>query len=204
MKWADSLKVLVAWGQTHRRAFPWRGARDPYKLLVAEVLLQRSRSGTVDKVYAALLSRFPTARDLASADTAQVEALISPLGLTKRATTLQRIADELASDPSARWTEERFRALPGVGPATAASVACSIGLRALPIDSVSGRVYRRLLGVPNPSRARGIIRAASRGAIRLDELNWAALDLAAALCLPQVPRCVGCPIAEHCRYGSKR
>jgi A/G-specific adenine glycosylase len=175
--------------------------RDPYKLLVAEVLLQRSRSGTVAKVYAALALRFPTARDLASAETAQVEALISPLGLSRRAITLQRIAEELESNPSVRWTEERLRALPGVGPATAASVACSMGLRALPIDAVSGRVYRRLLGVADPLRRPGITRAAKQRKIALDELNWAALDLAAALCLPKQPRCKSCPLAPVCRHA---
>jgi len=83
---------LLRWGRANRRHFPWRTETDPFRILVAEVLLQRSRGKTVAKVYEALFDRWPDAEMLAKARTSSIRAVIRPLGLTRRAEILRNLA----------------------------------------------------------------------------------------------------------------
>jgi A/G-specific adenine glycosylase len=86
---------LLAWGRENRRSFPWRETDDPWRVLVAEVLLQRSRGKTVAKVYEELFRRWPDAAALGRAREASVAAVIRPLGLVRRAATLRAMARDV-------------------------------------------------------------------------------------------------------------
>jgi len=199
---------LLAWGNENQRSFPWRREQNPFRVLVAEVLLQRSRSTTVEKVYEDLFSKWDSPRSLAKAPLSELENVIRPLGLIGRARSLQALAAQVEkvgvvpSDPNELMT------LPGVGryAATATAVAAFDSKEAV-VDSVSARVYRRYFGLPEslaPSLDKDLWRAvgalSSEGHFR--ELNWAALDLAAAICLPKVPRCTECPLRPGCVRGN--
>lgn len=198
---------LTAWGERNRRSFGWRQTDDAFRILVAEVLLQRSRGKTVARVFAELTRRWPDASSLARARLSSIEAVIRPLGLVSRAATLKAMAkevDELGSVPS---TYEGLTALPGVGPYAAnATLAVAFGQRAPVVDGVSARVYRRYFGLESDGPA-----ASDRRLIQLveeatphdhvREWNWAVLDLAATICLPKVPRCGECPLKDHCAWS---
>jgi A/G-specific adenine glycosylase len=198
---------LTAWGERNRRRFDWRGTDDAFKILIAEVLLQRSRGKTVARVFPELTRRWPDARSLARARVSTIEAVIRPLGLVRRAITLKAMAkeiDELGSVPS---TYEGLVALPGVGPYAAnATLAVAFGQRAPVVDGVSARVYRRYVGLETDGPA------ASDGRLiqlveevtphdHVREWNWAVLDLAASICLPKIPRCAECPLEDHCAWS---
>ncbi len=134
-------------GTQKQRKFAWRDERDPFKILVAEVLLQRSRAGTVARVYDDLFERWPKLADLARASVPQIEAVIRPLGLVSRATRLKHLAariNELGEVPN---SQTELEALPGVGRYAAGAALATTGRTAsAPVDSVSARVYRRYFG----------------------------------------------------------
>ena len=199
---------LRRWGRTHRRSFPWRETADPYRVLVAEVLLQRSRGRTVATVYEALFRRWPDAGALARARVPSIEAVIRPLGLVRRAATLRAMAAEVVRLGGVPMTREGLLLLPGVGPYAAnATLAVAFARRAPVVDGVTARVYRRYFGLA--SSGPPVSDAAlwslvddvtpPRGA---RTWNWAVLDLAATVCVAQRPRCGDCPLAATCTWAA--
>lgn len=205
------MRRLLAWGRTNRRDFPWRGEADPFRVLVAEVLLQRSRGTTVAGVYAALFRRWPDAERLSKADSSDIAEVIRPLGLTGRARTLKRMAEQVVEAGGVPRSVESMLRLAGVGKYSASATAASaFGKEQPTVDGTSARVYRRVFGLSGPRDAHvddelwelvGKV-SPKRGAIR--EWNWAVLDLASLVCLPKVPRCSDCPVLDQCAYGSSR
>lgn len=208
----DARKVfssrLKRWGSENRRDFPWREASDPFRILVAEVLLQRSRGRTVAAVYGELFRRWPEPHALARARLSSITAVIRPLGLVKRAETLKALAAEVGRH-GLPDTLDGLLALPGVG-RYAASVTLAVGFarRAPVVDGVSARVYRRYFGLDGDGPASSdtelwqlVDRATPTTHVR--EWNWAVLDLAAMICLPKIPRCNECPLASHCAWSQQ-
>ena len=198
---------LTRWGKTNRRSFPWRETDDPFRILVAEVLLQRSRGKTVAKVYETLFERWPDATSLARARVDTIEKVIRPLGLNRRAGTLKEMAAVVSGLGEVPSTLDGLLALPGVGPyAAGATLAVAFGKRAPVVDGVTARVYRRYFeldpAIPvssDPELWRVVTEASP--ARNNKEWNWAVLDLASSVCLPKVPRCHACPLAAHCCWS---
>ena len=89
------LESILSWGAQNRRGFAWRTEVEPFKILVAEFLLQRSRATTVEKVYKKIFERWSSFTELAEAPLHELEELIRPLGLTKRARNLIALAQEI-------------------------------------------------------------------------------------------------------------
>jgi A/G-specific adenine glycosylase len=198
----------LAWGREHRRSFPWRETDDPWRVLVAEVLLQRSRGRTVAKVYDELFRRWPDAASLSRARESSIALVIRPLGLLRRAGTLRAIAREVVSRGGVPASLDGLLDLPGVGRyAASATLVVAFGSRTPVVDGVSARVYRRYLGLPADLPATSdralwdeVGRATPKSAPR--EWNWAVLDLAADICLPARPRCGECPLVARCVFAA--
>lgn len=207
MRWFNGR--LLKWGRAHRRTFPWRETDDPWRVLVAEVLLQRSRGKTVAKVYEELFRRWPEAAKLSRARERSIASVIRPLGLVRRASTLRAMAREVERRGGVPADSAGLLALPGVGRYAAnATLVVGFGKRAPVVDGVTARVYRRYLGLSSelPPTADAelweqVERATPRSSTR--DWNWAVLDLAAEVCLPLKPRCRVCPLVERCVYASK-
>jgi A/G-specific adenine glycosylase len=203
------VRELLRWGRRNRRGFPWRSETDPFRILVAEVLLQRSRGKTVAGVYRALFERWPDAEHLARARVDSIRATIRPLGLVRRAETLRELAREIVRRGGVPRTAEGLLDLPGVGPYAAhATLAVAFGRRVPTVDGVTARVYRRYFGLPGDRPASadpdlwGLVgEVTPRRNVR--EWNWAVLDLASSVCLPRRPRCGECPLEPHCRWSAQ-
>lgn len=201
------IRKLLTWGRPNRRSFPWRTERDPFKIVVAEVLLQRSRGSSVAPVYQRLFERWPTATDLGHARVDSIRSVIRPLGLTRRAETLKALARAVTDRGAVPRTVEGLLELPGVGPyAASATAAVAFGKRAATVDGVTARVYRRYFGMhseqpPSTDRKLWVLvdRVTPPRGVR--EWNWAVLDLAAVVCLPRKPRCSDCPLATRCTWS---
>jgi A/G-specific adenine glycosylase len=199
---------LLDWGRENRRVLPWREEHDPFRVLVAEVLLQRSRARTVAFVYEDLFARWPTARDLASAPVSEIEQVIRPIGLVRRAEHLKHLAERIEEQGGVPVSLTGLQGLPGVGRyASMAALASFTPEAEAAVDSVSARVYRRFFGLENRLEAsedvqlwQVVAAVVPYGDAR--ELNWAALDLAAAVCLPKKPRCWTCPLQPSCRWAN--
>jgi A/G-specific adenine glycosylase len=166
--------------------------RDPYALLVSEVMLQQTQAQRVVPYYERWLGRFPDVHALASAPVRDVLSLWSGLGYNRRALALQRAAAAVARDG---WPED-LRSLPGVGPYTAAAVAsCAWDAQVAAVDTNVRRVLSRRFGaaVDVPSRAAELLPAGRAAAF-----NQAMMELGATVCRPRVPECSVCPVAAGC------
>jgi A/G-specific adenine glycosylase len=198
---------LLAWGDRNRRTFGWRTSDDPFRILVAEILLQRSRGSTVADAFDDLFGRWGDAASLADADVDEIAATIRPLGLVRRAASLKALAKEIDERGSVPSTYDELVALPGVGPYAAnATLAVAFGRRAPVVDGVTARVYRRYFGLPGEGPASTdtalwelVEEVTPRKQVR--EWNWSVLDLAALICLPKRPRCDECPLTSHCAWS---
>ncbi len=179
---------LLAWYADHGRDLPWRRTRDPYAILVSEVMLQQTQVARVVPRYVAWLERWPTPAALAAARPAAVIAAWSGLGYNSRAVRLQRACARITEGG---WpqTIAGLQGLPGVGPYTAAAVAVlAFGHDLLPVDVNVRRVLDRATGgatlVPAPGHAA--------------EITQALFDLGATVCIARRPRCGVCPLADGC------
>jgi A/G-specific adenine glycosylase len=183
---------LLEWYTAAKRPLPWRETKDPYALLVSEVMLQQTQAARVVPYYEAFLTRFPDPATLAAATARQVLTAWSGLGYNRRALALQRAARQVAAHG---WPDD-LTALPGVGPYTAAAVGSFAWDRqTAAIDTNVRRVIRRHEGedVDVEARAAELLPAG-----RAAEFNQAMMELGATVCRPRAPRCGECPVRHGC------
>ena len=168
---------LLVWFGEAGRDLPWRRTRDPYAILVSEVMLQQTQVERVVPRYLTWLERWPTVDALAGASAADVIREWQGLGYTRRGLNLHRAAQAITADG---WPDDLTR-LPGVGPYTSAAIRCfAFGEDVLPVDVNVQRVRRRTRGEFSPAAAQAL------------------MDLGATVCLARVPRCGVCPLASAC------
>jgi A/G-specific adenine glycosylase len=170
-------ELLLAWFQASGRDLPWRRTRDPYAILVSEVMLQQTQVDRVVPRYERWLARWPTVDALAAARAGDVIVEWQGLGYNRRAISLHRAAKHVAEHG---WPAD-LTVLPGVGPYTAAAVRnFALGEDVLPRDVNVERVERRTGHVFSASAAQAL------------------MDLGATVCLARIPRCSECPLAAEC------
>ncbi len=170
-------ELLLAWFSRFGRALPWRETRDPYAILVSEVMLQQTQVDRVLPRYVAWLERWPTVAALAAASPADVIREWQGLGYNRRAVNLHRAAQMIARGG---WPED-LTILPGVGPYTAAAIRnFAHGEPVLPVDVNVARVLERTGHQFSPAAGQAL------------------MDLGATVCLARVPLCEICPLAEAC------
>jgi A/G-specific adenine glycosylase len=170
-------QLLRAWFAHSGRDLPWRRTRDPYSILVSEVMLQQTQVDRVVPRYESWLDRWPTVDALAAASGAAVIVEWQGLGYNRRAVSLHRAAKHVAAEG---WPAD-LTVLPGVGPYTAAAVRnFAFGEDVMPRDVNVERVERRTAHAFSPSAAQAV------------------MDLGATTCIARIPRCGGCPLASAC------
>lgn len=199
-----SATTLLRWYRQHGRDLPWRRTRDPYRILVSEIMLQQTQVDRVVDFYGRWLKQFPSWKKLATATNAQVIHAWAGLGYNRRALTLRDIARHVV-EYGLPTTEMDWFAIKGIGPYTAAAVsAFAQRRRTLPIDTNIRRVLGRLLlGKPFPSladdetlRSKADAFLPRRGAY--DDVPQAIFDLATAICTKN-PSCASCPLRRDCK-----
>jgi A/G-specific adenine glycosylase len=191
-------RSLLGWYSAEKRDLPWRRTKDPYAILVSEVMLQQTQVSRVMPAYAAFLSRFPTLASLARASLGDALRAWSGLGYNRRARDLHGIARAhpggLPSDPAA------LDALPGIGAYTAGAVACfAHGARVAFADTNIRRVLGRIILGRIATEPEAV--AIDRELLPRDAQTWhhALMDLGATVCGARAPRCEICPVAPLCR-----
>jgi A/G-specific adenine glycosylase len=199
---------LLKWFEPRRHAYPWRGASDPYAVLVSEIMLQQTQAARVVPAYERFLGRFPTVAALARASRADVVRVWEGLGYNRRPVALSEAARAIVRDHRGRVPAdpEELKRLPGVGPYTAAAIASfAYGAALAAVDTNVRRVVARArLGrEPGEVRPRTIDDEAERWLDRRHPADWnqALMDLGREICRPE-PRCEACPIAADCRARS--
>jgi A/G-specific adenine glycosylase len=190
------------------RSFPWRSRGiDPFHMLIAEILLARTRAEAVAEIIAEMWKRFPTPSSLASTPTKEIMRIVASLGLTKRAHMLRSCAESVVTIGCVPNDRVALLRMLGVGEYVADAVRLfAFGETVMPVDSVIGRVLRRVLGYQNygPAYAdRALWRVAQLFARTHDPKIVATklLDLGALICLPVKPCCDVCPLSKTCAYA---
>jgi A/G-specific adenine glycosylase len=198
---------LLAWSADTRRDLPWRRTRDPWAILVSELMLQQTQVARVEPRYLAFLDRFPDPARCAAAAPAEVVRAWAGLGYNRRAINLHRTATVVVEDHGGRLPDDldALLALPGIGPYTARAVLAF--------------AFERDHGVVDTNAARVIARAVAGRRLtarevqdHADELvplgrgwewNQAVLDLGATVCVKRSPRCETCPLADRCAWADR-
>jgi A/G-specific adenine glycosylase len=193
---------LVAWQRSYgRHDLPWQGTRDPYRVWLAEIMLQQTQVATVIPYYARFLDRCPDIAALAAAPLEDVMALWSGLGYYRRARMLHAAAKLVVKEHGGRFPDSSpaLRQLPGIGRYTAAAIA-SIA-HAEPTAVVDGNVERvlaRLLGKNLNGETTWKAAEELLDRARPGDFNQAMMELGATVCLPREPKCLLCPVSEFC------
>lgn len=204
-------RALLRWYDRHRRALPWRAlpgeTPDPYHVWLSEVMLQQTTVAAVGPYYAKFLHLFPTVQALAAAADAEVMKAWAGLGYYARARNLHACAKEVAALGAFPRNEAALRALPGIGPYTAAAIAAiAFDIPAMPVDGNVERVVSRLYAITDElPRARPRLTAQARALAqdraarrRPADFAQAMFDLGATICTPANPACGLCPWNDAC------
>jgi A/G-specific adenine glycosylase len=192
---------LLAWYDREHRDFPWRGTRDPYAVLVSEVMLQQTQASRVAERFGRFMARFPTAASLAAAPDSAVLEAWSGLGYNRRALSLRAAAATVTRDG---WPTDiaGLQRLPGVGPYTARALASlAFDLPVGVVDTNVRRWFLRRFGGADAPRALqeladGLATAGDDG--RSADWTHATMEFGAAVCRSRAPHCESCPIADGC------
>ncbi len=198
---------LLRWYDRHGRDLPWRKTRDPYCILISEIMLQQTQVPRVLLFYSRWLKRFPNFSTLAKASNADVIHAWAGLGYNRRALMLRDIAREVVRRGVPK-TEAQWRELKGIGPYTAAALACfSLHERTMPIDTNIRRVLARFKhGIPYRFHIRSDRTYRVSGLLpkkgRFYDIPQALFDLASAVC-KKIPDCASCPLKTECKAAPK-
>ncbi|MGH2346903.1 MAG: A/G-specific adenine glycosylase [Chloroflexota bacterium] len=202
--------AVLQWYGTQGRDLPWRHTRDPYRVLVSEMMLQQTQVDRVLPKYAEFTARFPSFADLAAAPDAEVIRAWQGLGYNLRAVRLHRIAKQVVERYGGMLpaTLPELLTLAGIGPYTAAAVACfAFGLPEPVLDTNVRRVLGRIaLGPDGPRAAPTTLWALARRMLPRDaayDWNQALMDLGARVCLERRPMCLICPAQPWCAAAGK-
>jgi A/G-specific adenine glycosylase len=198
--------AVLAWGDVHLRDLPWRRTRDPWAVLVSEVMAQQTGVDRVIGYYTAFLDRFPTPVECAAAPVGEVVRLWAGLGYNRRAVSLHRCATVVVERHGGKLPRDlpALLALPGIGPYTARAVLAfayedEVGV----VDTNVGRVLARWAGrALRPREAQAMA----------DDLvpagwswawNQAVMELGGTVCRRRVPRCRACPVRPGCAWAGR-
>jgi A/G-specific adenine glycosylase len=199
-------RALLAWYGPRARPLRIRTTREPWAILVSEVMAQQTQIARADEAWAGFMQRFPTPRELAAASTADVVRAWAGLGYNRRAVNLQRAALAIEAEHGGRVPHEiaGLEGLPGVGPYTARAVAAiAYGAPVAAVDTNVRRVVTRVLGESLPPARLQL--DADRLVARHDPATWthASMELGATVCTARVPHCDACPLRAWCASAGK-
>jgi A/G-specific adenine glycosylase len=194
-------KSLLSWYRKNARPLPWRKTRNPYRILVSEVMLQQTQVSRVLQKYPEFLRLFPNFSSLAHARTADVIRAWAGMGYNNRAVRLQQTAKEIMNDNNGRLPSDIhiLQKLPGIGRYTAHAVACfSFGQHTAVVDTNVRRDLFRLFPKLFHSTDEWELAESMLPKRKAYEWNQALMELGSTLCTAANPRCVNCPLEGHC------
>jgi A/G-specific adenine glycosylase len=205
----DFASRLLSWWADNANYHKFRRTRDPYRILISEIMLQKTRARQMDSIYDGFFERYPDPHSLAGAPEEEVERVVAPLGLKSRVATMKRAAELLASKGDAIGYADLL-AIDGVGDYVAGATAISAwGDHEVAIDVNVERVLDRVYG-PFPKsnkEAREVfmtglyLNLSPQGQEK--EFHWALIDLAHKVCKPKNQLCIQCPVLELCGYPKR-
>jgi A/G-specific adenine glycosylase len=201
-------KVLLKWWRCNKREFPWRSTKNPYRILMAEVLLHRTRAEQVVPVYMRFINRFPTIDSLNDARLEDIQDVVRRLGLHWRTELLVRMAREVTENYKGRVPRSRddLKSLSGISDYIASAIRCFAFDYCDPLlDTNTTRILGRVFNVivtDSARRSQHFYRLYEKVGTSKNprEFAFAMIDLGALVCLPKKPLCKVCPVRGMCIY----
>lgn len=199
---------IIHWFNKNSRTYPWRETRDPFKVLIAEMMLRRTKADQVKPVYERLFTEYPDVDAIATAEDKKLQQILYPLGLKWRTPAFGLVAREIREKYQCKVpkTKENLITLPGVGEYVAGAVlSIAYDKKEWIVDSNIVRVFKRYFGIRTSKEGRRdkhvieISRVYASGR-NPRKANLAILDFTALICTPQKPNCEKCPLRKNCRY----
>lgn len=195
-------KIVLTWYKKNKRDLPWRHTRDPYHILVSEVMLQQTQVDRVIFKYQEFLKKFPTTKKLAAASTADVIRAWQGLGYNRRALFLQKTARAVEEQYGGKFpqTIEALKQLPGVGEYTARAIlSFAFELPYPMMDTNHRRFYQRVFFGLLPKTDKELLQTADMTIPKKPyDWNQALMDFGSLICLTGRPKCDVCPLKQHC------
>ena len=203
---------ILKWYDYAGRTFPWRIPEEPlFRLVVTEILLQRTRAQTIAQYYSAFFQRYPDWHAIASTTVSEIESDLKPIGMWKqRAPRLKALAMAVVKRGTLPSSMSELLALPAVGQYVANATLLFQGVSALPLlDTGMARVLERYFGRRTlvDIRYDPYLQELAKSVVAVDnprKSNWAILDLAALICRSKSPQCNMCPVRSRCLYRLKK
>jgi len=202
---------LAQWFRSNRRSFPWRETkRSPYEILIAEIMLQKTRAENIVPTYRKFIRKYPDFESLSRADIQEIKRIVGVLGLSNmRARNLLRVGQEVVKNGRIPRNREQLLKIPGVGPYIANAFLLYAYNERLPVvDTNVRRLYGRIFSFESkkdPRRDKNVWIFAEKllPICNYKEFTWALMDFCASVCKPKNPLCRSCPISDICDYGQQ-
>jgi len=205
------VRALLSWAKDNTRDFPWRKTNDPYRILIAEIMLQRTKADQVVPSFENFVLNYPNPQVLDKTSLEDVRKSIRSLGLEKRAQGLKRLAKQLVTHHGGKIpnNKKELLGLYGIGNYIANAVLCLAYGEDVPlVDANFARVLKRVFSLQTKEPAQKDKRVwlfATRimpyARSHSRELNLAIIDLASLICTPKNPKCAECPLNKNCDYA---
>jgi A/G-specific adenine glycosylase len=203
---------IISWYKKNGRLYPWRKEKDPFKVLVAEMMLRRTKADQVVPVYEQFCREFPNVETLARATREDVENILRPLGLKWRVPAFTMMAREVVEKYHSRIPDNRegLISLPGVGEYVAGAVlSIAYGKNEWLVDSNIVRIFKRYFGIKTSKEGRRDKHVIEMAKIYVSgkepgRATMGILDITALICKPRKPECEKCPLRIHCHYALYR
>lgn len=207
-KIAEFRRGILSWGRQNMIGYPWRTDREPFRVLIAEILLHRTRAEQVVSLYTRFLERFPDISHISSADYEDVERILRPAGLRWRIRNLYLMAQIISERHGGTIPEnyEDLISLPGVSSYIASAVRCfAFGYPEPLLDTNTVRIAGRVFGLQTSDRSRRSIEFRKLMDLLIDRdnpevFNYSMIDLGKLVCRARKPVCTMCPVMHICEY----
>ncbi|MFX1504765.1 MAG: A/G-specific adenine glycosylase [Promethearchaeota archaeon] len=204
------VEALIEWFRENGRDLPWRRTRDPYKILVSEIMLQQTNVDIVIPIYEKFLQKFPTIKTLAQSSIQEIKKITDDLGYKRRGEYLHEIAKQIIYERNGEFPSslDELLSLKGIGRYTAGAILSFAFEKPAPIVDVNvERVFERIFGLwrwQKNAKFEKEIWKLSEAMIANKEniwtINQGILDLGAMICIAKKPKCALCPMVEICEY----
>jgi len=199
---------IINWFKKNGRVYPWRQTNDPFRILIAEMMLRRTKADQVKSVYERLFAEYPDVEAVAKAGNKKLERILYPLGLKWRTPAFGLAARWVREkyDCKVPNTREELKSLPGVGDYVAGAVlSVAYNRKEWIVDSNIVRLFRRYFGIKTSKEGRRDKHVIEIAKIYVSckiprKANLAILDFTALICTPRNPKCERCPLKKECTY----